>query len=333
MSRVNLRGVCFVVVLAAVLLAPAARTQAQGGPDFAAAIDPEDVMVHVRALSVAIGARPPGSEAEARAADYVAVTLRDWGYAVEIQTFETRPAGGGERVLSRNVIATGPGGDRLVIAGAHLDSVEAGTGAGDNASGVAALLAAAKALRDVELAHTLVFVAFGAEERGDPSGAQVYVDHLGARAADVIAMLNIDSVGVGDALYVYAGAPVSWPGGPNAAPEIGTGPVWVRDLALDLAAGLGLPFQTSPPETWGGYTGDWSDHYAFVEAGIPVAYFEAWRWDGAPNPWWGQETADGDIMHTAGDVYEAVKPVQVEQVAELVAATLAAIASGAAGPP
>lgn len=277
--------------------------------------------------------RPPGSEAEARAADYVAVTLRDWGYAVEIQTFETRPAGGGERVLSRNVIATRPGGDRLVIAGAHLDSVEAGTGAGDNASGVAALLAAAKALRDVELAHTLVFVAFGAEERGDPSGAQVYVDHLGARAADVIAMLNIDSVGVGDALYVYAGAPVSWPGGPNAAPEIGTGPVWVRDLALDLAAGLGLTFQTSPPETWGGYTGDWSDHYAFVEAGIPVAYFEAWRWDGAPNPWWGQETADGDIMHTAGDVYEAVKPVQVEQVAELVAATLAAIASGAAGPP
>jgi len=38
-------------------------------------------------------------------------------------------------------------------------------------------------------------------------------------------------------------------------------------------------------------------------------------------------------MHTAGDVYEAVKPAQVEQVAELVAATLAAIASGAAGPP
>ena len=53
------------------LLLPSA-VQAQGLPDFVAVIDTEDVMSHVRALSVAIGARPMGSEAEAQAAQYVA---------------------------------------------------------------------------------------------------------------------------------------------------------------------------------------------------------------------------------------------------------------------
>jgi hypothetical protein len=331
------RNLVLVLVLVCSLAVPLQSTVAQGLPDFVALIDTEEVMAHVRALSVAIGARPMGSEAEARAADYVAAALADWGYEVTVQEFETTPPGADEEgtasepVTSRNVIGVRPGDEGMVVVGAHMDSVTDGTGAGDNASGVAVLLAAARALADFDTQHTLVFIAFGAEEGGDPSGADVYVENLGEQVNNVIAMLNVDSVGVGTTLNVYAGAVITWPEEEGAAPTIEGGPVWVRDTALDLAGELGLSFGTTPDETWGGFTGDWSDHYAFVLAGVPVAYFEAWQWFGAEDPWWGQETAEGDVMHSPGDVYESVVPEKVEMTAELVAATTYAIASGMAG--
>jgi len=299
------RKLLVAAVMIGSLLVPVAVSVAQGPPDFVGVIDAEDVMAHVRALAVAIGARPMGSDAEARAADYVAAALTDWGYDVSVQEFEATPPSEDEEsevppITSRNVIGTKAGDEQMIVIGAHLDSVTDGTGAGDNASGVAALLAAAEALAGVETQHTLVFVAFGAEEGGRPSGAEVYVERLGDDAEDVIAMINIDSVGVGTNLNVYAGAVITWPDDEDADPVIEGGPVWVRDVALDLAAELNLPFDTSPAETWGGFTGDWSDHYAFVLAGVPVAYFEAWQWAGAENPWWGQETAEGDVMHSPG---------------------------------
>ncbi len=330
----KVQRVLSVVLLAGMLLMPVVEALAQDLPDFAAIIETEDVMSHVRALSVAIGARPMGSEAEQRAAEYVAAALDDWGYTVEIQTFETNSSGVAGAVTSRNVIATRPGDGAPVVVGAHLDSVDSGTGAGDNASGVAVMLAVAEALRDVELVHPVVFVAFGAEEVG-LVGSDVYVEQLGEEAGDILAMLNIDSVGVGTTLYVYAGAVVEGAvavDGATAEFYFQGGPVWVRDLALDLAAEMNIPLSTTPDETWGGFIGDWSDHYAFVEASVPVAYFEAWWWDGAADPWWGQETPDGDVLHTEGDVYETVKPAQVEQAAELVSATTFALASGLAAP-
>jgi len=309
-----------------VILLPAAVTAAQDPVDVVTAITQEDVMQHVRALSVAIGARPMGGEAEALAAEYIAAAFREWGYAVEIQPFAIAPLSEGR--VSRNVIAVKPGGEGMIVVGAHMDSVTAGTGAGDNASGVAALLTTAEVLQNIEPVHTLVFVAFGAEEGGSPSGASAYVDRLGDDITRVRAMVNVDSVGLGTALHVYAGARVTWPQSGSAAPAIEGGPVWVRDLALELAAGLGLPFGTSPDDTWGGFTGDWGDHYAFVLEDVPVAYLEAWQWEGAADPWWGQETAEGDVMHTEGDVYESVVPEKVEMTAEVLAAMTAAIASG-----
>jgi len=330
------RRVLGLVVLLVALLLPAAVAMAQGPIDVVATITQEDVMQHVRALSVAIGARPMGGEAEALAAEYIAASFRDWGYAVEVPTFEAAPPGdeevSGEPVTSRNVIAVKPGGEGMIVVGAHMDSVTAGTGAGDNASGVAAMLAAAEVLQNIEPLHTLVFVAFGAEEGGSPSGASAYVDRLGEDITNVVAMINLDSVGVGTALNVYAGAKITWPEAEDAAPEIEGGPVWVRDLALELAAGLGLPFGTSPDDTWGGFTGDCSDHYAFVVQDVPVVYFEAWQWEGAADPWWGQETAEGDVMHTEGDVYDNVVPQKVENAAELLAALTLALVTGEGAP-
>lgn len=342
-QRKTLIALCLLLCL----LVPGALSLAQDLPDFVTLIETDDVMRHVSALSVDIGARVAGTDAEVDAADYIAAEFEAMGYEVEYQDFEfsvsaeeeedtinteeAPPTQEAEWVESQNVIATLPGDDeQMIIIGAHYDSVDAATGAGDNASGVAVILAAAEALAEYETTHTLVFVAFGAEETG-LNGSSEYVMGLGRNVQNVIAMINIDSVGMGTNLNVYAGAVVTWGGGNEDAPTIDGGPVWVRDLALDLAAEMNLPFGTSPDSSWGGYTGDWSDHYPFVQAGIPVAYFEAWQWEGEESPWWGQETEEGDLMHTEDDVYESVVPDKVEMTAEVVAATAYAIANDMAG--
>lgn len=323
------------LLLGIALLVPAQLSTAQEQPDFVKLITADEVMSYVKALSVDIGARPAGSDAEYEAGDYVAEAFESWGYDVTFQDVEAQADEEDEDspiIDSQNVIATRQGDDQVIVIGAHLDSVTDGTGAGDNASGVAAILAAAHALADVPVQHTLVFIAFGAEEVG-LYGSFEYVDSLGGDIDNVIAMINVDSVGVGTDLNVYAGAEITWGEDEEAAPIIDGGPTWVRDAALALAKQLELPFNTSPDDTWGGFTGDWSDHYPFVLAGVPTVYFEAWQWWGADDPWWGQETDEGDVMHTPGDIYENVVPEKVEMASELIAATAYALASGMATPP
>lgn len=313
------------------LLVPTAVSFATGPEDFSVAINAADLMVDVQTLAQNIGARPMGSEGERLAGEYISGRFSSMGYPVQVQEFVTTlpqrdgmPASG--PVSSWNIIATKPGDAQILVIGAHMDSPAVGVGAGDNASGIAAMLGVAQALQDVQLAHTVVFVAFGAEEGGSPSGAEYYIQSLGDQINNVVAMLNIDAVGIGDALNVYAGAEVTWPTPVDPTPIIHAGPTWVRDLALNVAGTMSQSLRTSPAETWKGFTGDWSDHYAFVMADVPIAYFEAWQWD-AGDAWWGQETAAGDLMKTTSDVYEAIKPAQVESATEIIAATAAAIAN------
>ena len=117
------------------------------------------------------GARPAGSAAEARAQRRVADRFRAAGLTVRIQRFAT------PRGRSRNVIGEREGsGDCLRVLMAHADSMPAGPGAEDNASGLGVLVGLAARLRAPECDVWLV--ATGAEERlytGSP-------DHLGALA-------------------------------------------------------------------------------------------------------------------------------------------------------
>ncbi len=325
-----------ITIIVLSLLVPTAASFATGPEDFSVAINAADLMVDVQSLAQNIGARPMGSEGERLAGEYIANRFSSMGYPVAVQEFVTTspqrdgmPASG--PVNSRNVIATKPGDAQILVIGAHMDSPAVGVGAGDNASGVAAMLGVAQALTDVQLQHTVVFVAFGAEEGGSPSGAEFYIQSLGEQINNVVAMLNIDAVGIGDELNVYAGAEVTWPTPVDPTPIIHPGPTWVRELALNVAGTMGQALRTSPAETWKGFTGDWSDHYAFVTANVPVAYFEAWQWN-VGDAWWGQETATGDVMKTTNDVYEAIKPAQVESAAEIIAAIAASIANDPALP-
>ena len=61
-----------------------------------------------------------------------------------------------ENLPSQNVIAQKPGAsDAVVVLGGHFDSVPGLSGANDNASGIAGLMAIAELLTDVDLSYTL----------------------------------------------------------------------------------------------------------------------------------------------------------------------------------
>ena len=96
-----------------------------------------------------------------------------------------------------NVIAELDGGndDNVVMAGAHLDSVQAGPGINDNGSGSAALLELAQQLAKLKPENTLRFAWWGAEEEG-LIGSTAYVNGLSQAESDRIALyLNFDMIG------------------------------------------------------------------------------------------------------------------------------------------
>jgi hypothetical protein len=88
---------------------------------------------------------------------------------------------------SGNIIAEVPGRDRhapILLLGGHLDSWDLGTGAIDDASGVAIVTAAAKHIMDAgRPLRTIRIVWFGAEEPGGLGGAAYAKAHAGDRYA------------------------------------------------------------------------------------------------------------------------------------------------------
>lgn len=115
---------------------------------------------HVAALA---GPRHPVTAPKAllAAEDYVAAQLASLGYQVE------RPAFTFRATEYRNVVGTKLGRDLArprVLVGAHFDTVPATPGADDNASGVAAMLEAARLLANREFNATLEMVGFNLEE-------------------------------------------------------------------------------------------------------------------------------------------------------------------------
>lgn len=87
----------------------------------------------------------------------------------------------------------------IVVVGAHYDSAPSATGADDDASGVAAMLALARAFARSPQPRTIRFVAFVNEEPPyfwTPSmGSLVYAKACKARGDDVVAMLSLETLG------------------------------------------------------------------------------------------------------------------------------------------
>jgi hypothetical protein len=90
--------------------------------------------------------------------------------------------------------------ERLLVVGAHFDTVANSPGANDNGSGVAALLELARALSSAQPQVTVILVALSAEElpiggvEGE-SGSSVFLDHLLERNRIPFAMVSLETMG------------------------------------------------------------------------------------------------------------------------------------------
>jgi aminopeptidase YwaD len=200
--------------------------------------------------------------------------------------------GGTVQQTASNVSATKAGtGDGIVVIGGHIDSVSAGPGANDNGSGVSVVTELGRAIQGQTYPFEIRLVAFGAEEIG-LVGSREYVSAMpDADRKRVIAMINLDMVGVGTQLR-FGGTP---------------------DLvgqAITAAASVG-----ESSSRMSGGTSSASDHASFIEAGMPGVFLYR---------------SEDPNYHTANDRYELVSPQHLENTGRIVLALLDILATSAA---
>jgi hypothetical protein len=233
-----------------------------------------DLESTVRTLALEIGIRnvADGAALE-RARDFVAGELQWRLGAVRQETYEAEGQG------LANLVAEVPGqSGEIVLLGAHYDSAPGSPGANDNATGVAVLLAVARALAGTRPLRTVRLVAFTAEEdphyQTDLMGSVVHARGCRERGEQVTAMVSLDEVGyftreprsqgypfplnliypsVGDFLAVVGNFRSRRLVRAVAAPLRSSG-ITVRDAAVPgFLAGVGA-----------------SDHWSFWQSGYPA---------------------------------------------------------------
>ena len=164
----------------------------------------------------------------------------------------------------RNVIAElkGVNDDNVVMAGAHLDSVQQGPGINDNGSGSSTLLELAQTISKLKPQNTIRLAWWGAEESG-LIGSTEYVNGLSQAEKDRIALyLNFDMVASPNYIFmVYDGNESSWPA-PAGVP-IPDGSKQIESLFESLYTAKGVPYDDAQ------FSGR-SDYQAFINNGIPA---------------------------------------------------------------
>ncbi|MEU7647931.1 M28 family metallopeptidase [Streptomyces huasconensis] len=232
------------------LLATATPSTAAPAPTLAA---PDLPLANVKAhltqfqsiASANGGNRAHGRPGYKASLDYVKGKLDAAGFTTTVQQFTSGGATG------YNLVADWPGGDpnKVLMAGAHLDSVSSGPGVNDNGSGSAGVLETALAVSRAQLkpAKHLRFAWWGAEELG-MVGSRYYVNNLPTtERSKVSGYLNFDMIGSPNAGYfVYDDDPA------------------IEKTFKDYYAALNVPTEI---ETEGDGR---SDHAPFKNVGIPV---------------------------------------------------------------
>ena len=163
-----------------------------------------------------------------------------------------------------NVLADTPRGDpnKVVVVGAHLDSVLDGPGINDNGSGSATILETAiQFAKEGKKPHQQLRFAFWGAEENNLLGSTAYVDSLSdEQLATIYANLNFDMLGSTNYVrFVYDGDGSDDPNGLAGPP----GSAQIEQLFTDYFAGKNL---ATAPTAFDGR----SDYGPFIEAGIPA---------------------------------------------------------------
>ena len=183
-----------------------------------------------------------------------------------------------ELIESQNVVANAGESCRIVVGG-HYDSVAEGPGANDNASGTAAVIELARVLRAQAASQELCFIAFGGEELG-LWGSRRYVQGLTEdETSHMVAMLNLDMVGVGDRWRLFGSEDLS-------------------AIAMEAAQAADAPVQAFTAQSRRGG----SDHSSFIRAGIPAVFIHLMNDPNYHTPEDKEEFVDAGALEVAGKV-------------------------------
>ncbi|MBN1826584.1 MAG: M20/M25/M40 family metallo-hydrolase [Candidatus Eisenbacteria bacterium] len=207
---------------------------------------------------------------------------------------------------SRNVAAQIPGRvrpDSVVILSGHYDSIVYDTsfdpyasapGADDDATGVAAVLEAARAFAGRDFAYTVRFVLFSGEELG-LLGSTAYASALAEADEAIRAAVQIDMIGIpGRPSHLYANEASAWILDEGAA------------AASVAAPDLDLSYDISPCMVY-------SDHASFWQRGYPAAML-------------GETIEEDNPLHTPGDTLGNLDFAFTEENARFAAALTARLA-------
>lgn len=199
---------------------------------------------------------------------------------------------------SRNILGEFPGTehpDELVVVGGHYDGHDISQGAHDNASGVAALLEAARLLAPhrERLARTVRFVCFGAEEVGLLGGG-AYVRRHAREMPSTRLMVNLDCIGN------ERGKGFDFQAWPEAKAPL-------ADMAREMRHDIVFASRPNP----------YSDHFHFIVAGVPACVLG--NVGGPPK--------GRGYGHTAADTLDKVGRADLREAAALLARSLLRFAS------
>ena len=236
---------------------------------------PAQAMIDVSKLaSEEMAGRATDSKGSALARDYIISRLQQLGLMPckddFVHEFEFQSRQGATR-KGKNIIACRSGSMSehasapVLVISAHYDHLgeKAGKiyyGADDNASGVAAVLAIAAAMKESPSQHDVMYILFDAEEMG-LSGSRAFAAKPVMDMARIGMNMNFDMIARGDKGELYASGTYHTPA--------------LRDLlaGLDGTQGVKLKFGHDRPEQG---QDDWtrqSDHLPFFMAGVPHIYF------------------------------------------------------------
>ncbi|WP_436496515.1 M28 family metallopeptidase [Actinokineospora sp. HUAS TT18] len=162
-----------------------------------------------------------------------------------------------------NVFAESDEGNpnNVVMAGAHLDSVQDGPGINDNGTGSAAILEVAEQMAKVKTNSKVRFAWWGAEEEG-LLGSEYYIANLSQAEQDKIALyLNFDMVGSPNHFFgIYDGDNSGGTAPPGFIPP---GSAQIEDVFEKFYADRGLPKDDTE------FSGR-SDYGPFIAVDIPA---------------------------------------------------------------
>ncbi|WP_225986458.1 M20/M25/M40 family metallo-hydrolase [Rufibacter sp. LB8] len=233
---------------------------------------PNQVLRDVEILAAdSMGGRLPATEGHLKAQQYLlgrfkAIGLKPVGGSQYQHTFSFTGRTSKQPTNGVNLVGMIEGtSSKAIVITAHYDHVgtrngQIFNGADDDASGIGAILAIATHFQKKKPKHTLIFVAFDAEEQG-LSGSKAFVERLPVAKEQILLNVNLDMVSISAKNELYASGTHHYP--------------WVKEHLQNLKVpeGFKLTFGHDRPEQG---PDDWtfqSDHGSFHRAKIPFIYF------------------------------------------------------------